>query len=118
MDEYLFQPFFPAGVDDGLQVADMTMDPSIADQAKQVQGFVIPDSSPDCRQQDGILKERAIPDGYIDPLKLLIDDTTSPQVQMADFGVTHLAFRETDILAIGNESGIVIFLVKTADKGG
>ena len=49
--------------------------------------------------RDLIARKLAIRDCFIDPSEVLINDPAGSQVEMADLGIAHLPFRQTDVRA-------------------
>ena len=47
----------------------------------------------------GILHNRIIPACFVDPYQILIHHPSGTDIQMADFRITHLAIRQTDIFS-------------------
>ena len=43
------------------------------------------------------MREFAVGDRLVDPRQILVNDPARAEIQVADFGVAHLAFGQTDI---------------------
>lgn len=55
-----------------------------------------------------IFRERAVGDGSVDLHEVLVYDSTGTDVEVTDFGITHLAVGEANIFAASGELGIGI----------
>ena len=60
-------------------------------------------------QQLGVAEESAAFDLGIHPGEGLVDDAAGADVHVADFGIAHLAVRQTDEAALGMDQGIRAF---------
>jgi hypothetical protein len=67
--------------------------------------------------QNTIPRELAVGDCFVNSGQILIDDPSRTQIEMADFGVAHLAVGQTDIGTAGAEFSPRIFPVKLVVEG-
>src|SRR5437870_11352396 len=51
----------------------------------------------ECFLRDIIPREFAIGDRFVDPTEVLINDPAGSQIEMADLGIAHLSFGQTDV---------------------
>jgi hypothetical protein len=95
--------------DHGVDVVLVSMNTAIRQQAENMYGFVIGDSSVDGFDVHRIGEEITVADGFVDAGEALVNDAPGAEGHMADFAVTHLAFRQADIqTGGGNEAfGII-----------
>jgi hypothetical protein len=54
-------------------------------------------------EQDGVLEEVAVADGFVDACDVLINNASGPEIEVADFGITHLPAGQADVLATAAE---------------
>ncbi len=55
------------------------------------------------------MKKLAVHDGGVDAGHVHADDSSGAEVEMADFGVAHLAVGEADEVLAGAEEGVGVF---------
>src|SRR5690606_34269542 len=88
------------------QVAGVTVDAAVADEAHEVNGSAVSDGRPE-RRVDGVVRGKlAVSNSEIDAGDPLVDDEAGADVEMADLGVAHLAIGEADRFAGGAEGGV------------
>ncbi len=66
----------------------------------------------------GVRRERARGDGFVDAHEVLAHDRARAEVQVADLGVAHLAFRETHGVPAGAQGGVRVGRPETVEDGG
>ena len=69
------------------------------------------------RRSTGFDDEFAIDDGFVDAREVLVNDAAGAEVEVADFGIAHLAYRQTDIEAARGEAALRIGGVEVIVKG-
>jgi hypothetical protein len=69
-------------------------------------------------EQGFILEEITVADGFVDAGDVLVNDASGTEVEVADFGVTHLAFGQADVFAAAAELAHGIGGVEVIVKGG
>src|SRR6516164_5321358 len=62
--------------------------------------------------KDRVTGQFAVLDRFVDPGKVLIDDTARAEIQMADLGISHLTIGETDIHTAGAQAAAGVGLVQ------
>src|ERR1700746_2417590 len=67
--------------------------------------------------RDGIAVELAGGNRFVDPSEILKNDAARAQIEVANFGVAHLALRQTDIGATGAEFAARISPIELVVKG-
>src|SRR5215510_5456970 len=85
-----------AEVDERKQMLVDRMDTTAADEAHEMDGPVVPDSSVTRTRECLISEERTVADRVVDTNEVLHDDAAGAQIQMPDLAVSHLPLRETD----------------------
>ena len=98
------------------QVVDMGVNAAVRDQSKKVDPFSRCGGE---RIFEGLVfGERAVADGEIDAGQLLINNSASTEVEMADLGVSHLPFGQADLQpAWFKPSPRVIVIQAVMDRG-
>ena len=71
----------------------MAVDTSVADEAQHMQFLPLGGRQEVC--EDGILKQTTFFDGQVDFHQILVDNSPSTQIHMADLRVAHLPIRKT-----------------------
>src|SRR5205814_10166750 len=51
----------------------------------------------ECFYGNAIARELAVRDRFVNPSEVLVDDPPRSKVEMADLGITHLSFGQTDV---------------------
>ncbi len=77
------------------------MHPAIGNQAHQVQCSSRFFRSGGCIHEHRVAEERAVIDGQFDAGERLVDDKSGTEVEVANFGVAHLAVDQANIQTTG-----------------
>src|SRR5215813_7458706 len=85
-----------AEVDEREQMLVDRVDTTVADEAHEMDGPVVPDRGVARTRERLVSEERAIADRVVDPNEVLHDDATRAKIEMPDLTVPHLPFRKTD----------------------
>src|SRR5262245_35231449 len=85
-----------AEVDEREQMLVDRMDTTVADEAHEMDGPIVPDRSVARIRERLVSKERPIADRVVDANQVLHDDAPSAKVEVPDLAVSHLPLRETD----------------------
>ncbi len=68
--------------------------------------------------QNRIFFQLAIRDRFVDASQILINNPASAEIQVADFGVAHLSFGQSDIEAARAQFSVGIFAIELIVKRG
>ena len=82
---------------EGNEMLVMTMNTTIGDQSKKMKPMAT--SALEGLLHDRIASEFALSDGFVDPSKVLINDASRPEIEMANLRVSHLSLGQSDIEA-------------------
>ena len=105
VDEHVFKLFALRHAHDGIEMFGEGVHAAIADEAHDVEtaalsGMVHEDL------EDGVIVDFARRDHAVDTGHIHLDDAAGTDVEVADFGVAHLAIGQTDVLACGVDEGV------------
>ena len=92
----------------GRDVIFVAVDATFGQQPHDVHGLALAAGGIDGLAQRGILEEVTVTDLFGDAGQLLINHATGTDVDVANFGVTHLTIRQTDIHTGGGDQGVGI----------
>src|SRR5699024_448735 len=93
----------------------MGMDAAVTEQSHHVKCAVVVIHMVHCTEQDLIVEEIAVFDGFVDACQTLIDDAAGTDIEVADFRVAHLAFRETYIKTACRQFIMRVFLKEAVE---
>jgi hypothetical protein len=62
--------------------------------------------------QNRVTRQLTVLNRFVDPGKVLIDDAACAEIQMADFGISHLTIGETDIHTTGAQAAAGVGLIE------
>ena len=101
-----------------LQVGNMAVNPSVAQESQKVNGFLVFTGIGKGLLQYSMFPELILLDRQVYLSQILIYDTAGTQIHMSDFGISHLSFREPHIHSVGQQGGMGVVLIKGIDKRG
>ena len=94
---------------------DMTVDTAVRQQAENVEGAVFFSGAAHRCGEHRIFKKCLFADRFRDSRQLLVDDAACADVEMTNFGVSHLAVRESYGFTAGSENRVGIGREKTIE---
>ena len=97
MDVHLLQSLGLGQVQQGEEVVNVAVDPTVREQAHQVEGTAILPAGLDGLEIGGVLEEGALLDGPADPREVLKHHPAGADVGVAHLAVAHLPLREPHV---------------------
>src|SRR5690606_5668975 len=101
----------------GEQVINVAVNPSIRQEAVQVKLAPVFLHVTDGSEEGVVFKEASLPDRLRHPGQILVDDSTCADVQVTHFGIAHLTLRQSHGLAAGLKKGMGIFRPVAVEMG-
>ncbi len=92
--------------EEGVEVSELGVDAAVGDEADEVQGVAALGCVVHGLDEGGVLEELAGGDGGVDAGDVHADDAAGAEVEVADFGVAHLAVGEADEVVAGADEGV------------
>ncbi len=109
-------PFF-YNIDQCLEVVDVRVHAAVADEADEVDGFIIGFGIIDGCQQRFVVVQFAFAHGFIDACQFLPHDAAGADIEVTHFRVAHLAFGQAHVFAVRDEGTVRVLLHQTVEKG-
>ena len=106
MNEYLADPFFFSKINKGEEVLEACMHAAVGKESHQMERRIACLCVSEKRGDFGLRGERARLAGAVDAHEVLIDHAACADVEVADFGIAHLAGGEPHVFAEGEEFGM------------
>ena len=97
--------FAPRHLDQCFHVTLMAVHPTIAQKTHQVEPAALIPGLSQRIQKIPVLIESPLINVFVNESKILVDDAAGAEDHVADFGVAHLAFRQTDIHSRHGKTG-------------
>src|SRR3972149_5332194 len=109
MDVHLLNTFPLCHINQGKEMVDMTMHPSVRQEPHQME----PPGCLSCLlhalEEDRVSLKVTILDGLINPGQVLIHNTPCPYIEVPDLRIPHLPFRQSYGFPVGIECCVRIF---------
>ena len=93
------------GFDERDEVILVAVHAAIGDEAEQMEARAFAPCAKACLEHR-VAGEVAFGHRFIDAREILVNDAAGAEIEVADFGVAHLAFRQADVEAAGAEGGV------------
>ncbi len=107
----------PGHLDEGEQVAQMAVHAAVGHEADEVERIAAASDAIHRRDERRVLEKITVADALVDAREVLVDDAAGAHVHVADLGVAHLARRQADGFARGDELGVRIAHEQLVEHG-
>ena len=109
VDEDVGQLMLRGHAEESLEVALVRVDAAVGEQTDEVERSSLLRGQFAGADQCGVGEEAAVEDGGVDAGHVHADDSARAQIQVADFGVAHLAVGQADEVLAGAKEGVGVF---------